>query len=84
MDYKTATIISVSTEEIKTIRKVVNILEDIYRKNAERVCYDFLASISEEEPEFYDDNNNQILFQYEGDTEVEYLKESLNDYFDLE
>lgn len=84
MDYKTATIVSVSTEEIRTIRKIMNMLEDIYKKNAEKACYDFLASISEEEPEFYIEEDNQVFFQYEGDTEAEYLKESLNDYFDLE
>lgn len=83
MDYKTATIVSVSTEEIRTIRKIMNMLEDMYKKNAERACYDFLASISEKEPEFYIENN-RVFFQYEGDTEAEYLKEFLNDYFDLE
>ena len=84
MDYKTATIISVSTEEIRTIRKVVNILDDLYKENVRKVCYDFITTISEEDPEFYAEEDNQVFFQYEGDTEIEYLKESLNDYFDLE
>lgn len=83
MDYKTATIISVSTEEIRTIRKIMNMLEDIYKTNAERFCYDFLESISEEEPEFYTEEDNYIFFQYP-DTSTEDLKEWVNDYFDLE
>ena len=72
MNYETKTVVSITEEEVETIKRAIALVEDLFPDEEKENCYDFLTHIECRQPEYYVSDNERIVFKYENDTRTRF------------
>ncbi len=72
MNYETKTVISITEEEVETIKRTIDLVEDLFPDEEEDNCYDFLTHIGHKLSEYYVSDKERIVFKYENDIRTKY------------
>lgn len=72
MNYETKTVVSITEEEVETIKRAITLVEDLFPDEEEDNCYDFLTHIAHRLSEYRVSSNESIVFKYENDTRARF------------